>query len=71
MAHDFDGPLNPQRGAAELILEARIAALRHCALVITNRVCGFKFFFEAAARVMVNQRYMIQASAVLMQRKLQ
>ncbi len=67
MSHDFGGTLNPEGVATEFALESRIAALGHGALVETDRISRLEFFFRAAAWIMVNQRHMIQASAMLVQ----
>ena len=65
--HDLGGTPDAEGVAAELILEPGIAPLGHGALVVADGVGRLEFLLFAATRIVVNQRNMIQAAAVLMQ----
>ena len=60
--HDFRVALDPEGLAAEFVLESGIAALGYGALVVANRISRLEFFFRATARIVIDQRNMIQAS---------
>ena len=65
--HDLGAALDPEGVTAELILEPRIAALGDGAFVVADRVGRLERLLQAAARIVVDQRDMAEATAVLMQ----
>ena len=65
--HHLGVALDPQVVAAELILQARITALRGSALVVADGFGRGERDLLAAARVVVDQRNVAQASAVVAQ----
>jgi hypothetical protein len=67
VSHDLGSAFDPEYIAAEFVFESRIAALGHRALVITDRIRRLEFFFRATARIVINQRNMMQASTVVVQ----
>lgn len=67
MTHHLGAAFNPDIVTAKFVLESGIAAFRDGALVVTNRIGWFEFLFFPTARIVVNQRHMVQAAAVFMQ----
>ena len=67
VAHDFGRPLNPDVIAAELILEPAIGAFGDRPLVVTEGIDRIELFLLAVARVVIDERYVVQAAAVFVQ----
>ena len=53
--------------SAKFVLEARIAAFGHGVLAVPDHVGRIDFLLGAAAPIVIDQRDVIQAAAVLMQ----
>ena len=67
MRHHLVRTARPDVAPAEFILEPGVAALGHGPLLVTHGVRRFELLLFPAARVVVDQRYMAQTGAVLVQ----
>ncbi len=67
MAHHLGGALHAHLIAAELVLEPRVAALGDGALVVAHGVRRIERLLESATWIVIDQRYVVQAPAVLVQ----
>ncbi len=67
MPHDLDRAFNHDIIGTELVLESAVDSLSDRALVITDGIGRLKFLFLTTPRIVVNQRDMVQAAAIIVQ----
>jgi len=67
VAHHFRRASDPEGIAAEFVLDPRVAALGGGTLMLANRFGRGEFDFRTTARIVIDQRNVAQAVAVLTQ----